>query len=141
MNIGLVVFVLMCVCLLYWRYRYTQEFAQTIEQSGYHAWATVDSYRKEYVSVAGSWDWLDYPYVVYKNAEGERITERLNYAENNRRLFAIGDEVEVVRYNGILYYRAALHPNYEWSYILWIIATIGALAVVGTLADYFTSSK
>jgi hypothetical protein len=112
-----------------------------IEKSGYHAWATVRSYRKEYVRVAGSWDWLDYSYVVYKNAEGEMIFERLKYAESNRRLLSVGDEIEVVRYNGILYYRAALHPNYEWSYVLWIAATLGALAAIGSLASYFTSSK
>lgn len=141
MSIEAAVFMVVCSCLVYWRYRYTQKFAQTIEQSGYHAWATVRSYRKEYVRIAGSWDWLDYPYVVYKNAEGEMVFERLKHAENNKRLFSVGDEIEVVRYDGILYYRAALHPNHEWSYVLWIAATMGALAGLGGLASYFTNSK
>jgi hypothetical protein len=141
MDIGLAVFVLVCCCLVYWRYRYTQKLALTIEQSGYYTWATVRSYRKEYVRVAGSWDWLDYPYVEYEGAEGEVIIERLKYAESNSRLLEVGDEIEVVRYDGVLYYRVALHPKYEWSYILWIVATVGALATTGALADYFTSSK
>ena len=138
MNFSVLLFVLAGIGLLYWKYRHTRKLASTIEQSGYHAVATVRSYRKEYVRVAGSWDWLDYPYVVYKNAEGELVVERLKYAESNRRLLAVGDEIEVVRYDGVLYYRAALHPNYEWSYILWIVATIGALAAMGGLASYFT---
>lgn len=141
MSIELAAFILACFCLVYWWYRYTQKLAQTIEQSGYHAWATVSSYRREYVRVAGSWHWLDYPYVVYKNAEGEMTFERLKYAESNRRLLAIGDEIEVVCYDGVLYYRAALHSTYDWSYVLWIAATVGALAVIGGLASYFTNSK
>lgn len=141
MSVSVVVFVLVCFCLVYWRYRYTQALASTVEKSGYHTWAVVRSYRKEYVRVAGSWDWLEYPYVVYKNAEGEMVFERLKYAEHNRRLLAVGDEIEVVRYDGILYYRAALHPNYEWSYLLWLAATVGALLAIGSLASYFTVSK
>lgn len=141
MNTEIVAFVLVCFCLGYWRYRHTQKLANTIEKSGYHALATVRSYRKEYVRIAGSWDWLEYPYVVYKNAEGEMIFERLKYAESNRRLLSVGDEIEVVHYDGILYYRAALHPNYEWSYINWVVLTAGALAAIGSLASYFTSSK
>jgi hypothetical protein len=78
---------------------------------------------------------------MYKNAEGEMIVERLKYAENNRRLLAIGDEIEVIRYDGILYCRAALHPNYDWSYVLWIAVTVGALAIIGGLASYFTVDK
>ncbi|MFD1874678.1 hypothetical protein [Hymenobacter bucti] len=115
--------------------------ASTIEKLGYHAVAIVRSYRKEYVRVAGSWNWLDYPYVVYMNAKGELVFERLKYAESNSRLLEIGDEIEVVRYDGILYYRAALHPNYDWSYTWWIAATAGALLAIGSLASYFTSSK
>jgi hypothetical protein len=37
MSIELAVFMLVCFCLVYWRYRYTQKLAQTIEQSDYHA--------------------------------------------------------------------------------------------------------
>lgn len=69
------------------------------------------------------------------------VFERLKYAESNRHLLSVGDEIEVVRYDGVLYYRAALHPNYEWSYILWIAATLGALFTMGSLTSYFTSSK
>lgn len=141
MDASILVFVLVCLGGLYWRYRYTQQIASVIEKSGYHAVANVRDYQKEYVRVAGSWHWLDYPYVTYENAEGELVYERLKYAENSRHLLEIDEEIEVVRYDGVLFYRAALHPNYEWSYIWWMVITVGALVAVGTLADYFTSSK
>jgi hypothetical protein len=141
MNASVVVFVLVCLGGLYWWHRYTRQVASVIEKSGYHAVAIVRDYQKEYVRVAGSWHWLDYPYVAYKNAEGELVHERLKYAENSRRLLEIGEEIEVVRYDGVLYYRAALHPNYEWSYIVWLGVTVGALLLLGSLASYFTTSK
>jgi hypothetical protein len=141
LNISAVVFVMVCIGGLYWRYRYTQQVANTIKKSGCHAVAIVRDYQKEYVRVAGSWHWLDYPYVTYENAEGELVYERLKYAENSQRLLEIGEEIEVVRYDGILYCRAALHPNYEWSYIGWLAATVGALAAIGGLASYFTVDK
>jgi hypothetical protein len=141
MNVSVMVFVLVCLGSLYWRYRYTRQMASIIEKLGYHAVAIVRGYQKDYVRVAGSWHWLDYPYVTYENAEGELVHERLKYAENSRRLLEIGEEIEVVRYDGVLYYRAALHPNYEWSYIVWLGVTVGALLLLGGLASYFTTSK
>ncbi|MDJ0364030.1 hypothetical protein QMK33_02615 [Hymenobacter sp. H14-R3] len=141
MNFSVFTFVPVCLGLAYWWYQYTKKSANTIEKSGYHAWAIFRSYRKDYVRVAGSWHCLDYPYVEYKSAEGEMVFERLKYAESNGRLLEIGDEIEVVRYDEILYYRAALHPNYEWSYVLWLAATVGALAALGGLANYFTKNK
>ncbi len=141
MDTSVVVFVLVCLGGLYWRYRYTQQVAGVIEKSGYHTVAIVRNYQKEYVRVAGSWHWLDYPYVTYQNAVCELVYERLKYAENSRCLLEIGEEIEVVRHDGVLYYRAALHPNYEWSYIVWLGLTVGGLLLLGSLASYFTTSK
>lgn len=47
MNFGVLLFIVVCLGLLYWRHRYTQEMASAIEKAGYHAVATVRSYRKE----------------------------------------------------------------------------------------------
>ncbi|MBC8084857.1 MAG: hypothetical protein H7Z21_16790 [Hymenobacter sp.] len=85
---------------------------------GRSLFATVAEYRSEFGRVAGTWTTLDYPYVTYQNEEGTRKTERLGYATSGNREFFIGHLVEVVQFEGILYYRPALES--------WNLPIIGA---------------
>ncbi|MBC8085438.1 MAG: hypothetical protein H7Z21_19740 [Hymenobacter sp.] len=108
-----------------------------IEQHGYHAKATVKEYRKEYVRVAGSWHWLDYPYVEYLTSTGAVTLERLKFAQSPGRPFVIGEEIEVVRYDGTLYYRNNLLESYWWKYLPLLIKSICFLLALTAIVKYF----
>jgi len=73
--------------------------------------ATVAEYRSEFGRVAGTWTTLDYPYVTYQDEEGLWKTERLGYATSGNRVFFIGHLVEVVQFEGVLYYRPYLESR------------------------------
>jgi len=75
---------------------------------GYSAFATVTEYRSEFVRVAGSWTTLDYPYVAYQDSEGAWRTERLKHATSGNREFFVNQLIEVVKFDGVLYYRPDL---------------------------------
>ena len=75
---------------------------------GYAASATVKEYRSEYVRVAGSWSWLNYPYVTYQDNAGVCKTERLKHAASGEQEFFIGQLIEVVHFDSVLYYRPDL---------------------------------
>ncbi|WP_354585870.1 hypothetical protein [Hymenobacter sp. UYCo722] len=75
---------------------------------GHSRFVTVVEYRPEFGRVAGSWTALDYPYVAYQDDEGTWQTERLKYATSSGRAFFISLLIEVVQFEGILYYRPTL---------------------------------
>jgi hypothetical protein len=85
--------------------------AQQIQQHGFRTRAVVCYYKEEYVRVAGSWRWLEYPYVEYVTREGNLLVSRLKYASSKGQLLKLGQEVEVVLYDSILYYAPALQPS------------------------------
>ena len=84
--------------------------AQVILQHGFHTCAIVRYYKTEYVRVAGSWTWLEYPYVEYVSDAGELAPCRLKYASSSGPLLAVGEEVDVVLYDSVLYYAPTLVP-------------------------------
>jgi hypothetical protein len=75
---------------------------------GRSLFATVIEYRSEFGRVAGTWQTLDYPYVTYQDEEATWKTERLKYATSGDRKFFIGQLIEVVCFEGVLYYRPSL---------------------------------
>ena len=82
--------------------------------------ATVVEYRSEFGRVAGTWTSLDYPYVRYQDGEGAWKKERLGYATSSGRVFFVGQLLEVVQFEGVLYYRPALES--------WNLPVIGMAA-------------
>jgi hypothetical protein len=89
---------------------------------GYSAFATVTEYRSEFVRVAGTWTTLDYPYVTYQGEEGSWKVEKLKHATSGNQEFFVNQLLEVVKFDGILYYRPALES--------WNLDILGA--AVGT---------
>ena len=87
--------------------------------------ATVAEYRSEFGRVAGNWTSLDYPYVRYQDGERDWRTERLKYATSSGKVFFVGQLVEVVQFDGVLYYRPALE---SWN-LLVIGMAVGAFVL------------
>lgn len=107
------VFVISIAMALVAFWEYSRRKRNKILALGYTAFATVRAYRSEYVRVAGSWTTLDYPYVAYQDSAGVWHQERLKHATSQGREFFIGQLVEVVHFDAILYYRPDLeHKNF-----------------------------
>lgn len=70
--------------------------------------ATVVEYRPEFGRVAGTWTSLNYPYVSYQDGQGIWKMERLKHATSSGRVFFVGQLIEAVQFDGVLYYRPAL---------------------------------
>jgi hypothetical protein len=87
-----------------------------IKDDGYHTWAIVVEYKSEFVHVAGTWTWLPYPQVDYITEKGNLQRCRLKYASSERQLLYIGEEVEVILYKDVLYYKPVLTEDF-WSHI------------------------
>lgn len=101
-------------------WEYSRRTRKKVLLLGQSLFATVVDYRSEFGRVAGTWTTLDYPYVTCQNEDGIWNTERLGYATSGNREFFIGQLVEVVRFEGKLYYRPALES--------WGLAVIGMAA-------------
>ncbi|WBA40250.1 hypothetical protein [Hymenobacter canadensis] len=69
-------------------------------------------YKSEYVRVAGSWTWLEYPQVDYITKEGGLQRARLKYASSTGPLLDLEEEVEVVLHENILYYKPVLTQKF-----------------------------
>ncbi|OON69120.1 hypothetical protein B0919_10445 [Hymenobacter sp. CRA2] len=117
-------------CLLYLGWKNGLREQARIEQLGFHAEAVVRFYREEYVRVAGSWDWLEYPYVEYTDEHGDVKLERLKYAQRPGQPFSIGQPVEVIRYKEILYYRQGLQEGSTVSLLLAVATLVGGLSMI-----------
>lgn len=89
-----------------------KEKMRRVYDEGYHTWAIVVEYKTEFVLVAGSWTWLEYPQVDYITKNGKLQRCRLKYASSRGPLLYIGDEVEVVLHNGILYYKPCAYTEF-----------------------------
>jgi|GEM_PF-6403632 len=103
------VFLLLFLAICSGLYLYRKRQNRRILRRGRHTRATVREYRPELTRVGrGASHTLEYPYVEYRTATGETRLARLGYARRETRPFALGEEIEVVEYEGGLYYRAAL---------------------------------
>jgi hypothetical protein len=112
--------------VLVWFWTHTRRQQKETLALGYSAFATVEEYRSEFVRVAGSWRTLDYPYVTYQNKEGVWQTERLKHATSSGQEFFVNQLLEVVKFDGILYYR----PDLE-SWNLPILGIAAGLLIFG----------
>lgn len=83
---------------------------QEILKEGFHTWAVVIEYKSEFVRVAGSWTWLDYPQVDYITENGRLKRSRLKYASSEGPLLS-RDEIEVVLHNSKLYFKPLLSQS------------------------------
>jgi len=122
--------------VLYLLHTLHRKQAHLIKQQGYHTYAIVRYYKTEYVRVAGSWDWLEYPYVEYVSKDGELILYRLKYASSRGRLLVIGEEVEVVLYDSVLYYAPALAPV-SWADIPALLKKALGLLILAVIPSFF----
>jgi hypothetical protein len=87
---------------------------------GRSLFATVAEYRSEFGRVAGTWTTLNYPYVTYQDKGETWKTERLKHATSSGRVFFVGQLIEVVQFDGVLYYRPVLES--------WNLPVIGMAA-------------
>ena len=108
MDTGGGIILLFGAALLTGFWEYSRRKRKKVLLVGRTFFATVAEYRSEFGRVAGTWMTLDYPYVTYQNGEGTWKTERLKYATSDGQVFFIGQLVEVVKFDGVLYYRPVL---------------------------------
>ena len=126
MNTGGGIMLLFVAALLTWAWKYLRRKRKKILLLGRSLFATVTEYRSDFGRVAGTWTTLDYPYVTYQDEEENWKTGRLKHATSGNREFFIGHLVEVVQFDGILYYR----PDLE-SWNLPIIGIAAGAFILG----------
>ena len=79
-----------------------------VKKEGFSTVGKVIDYEDKFVRVAGSWTWLEYPIIDYKDRKGNTQTGYIKFAKNNGRYFSIGQEVDVIIYGETIYYRGAM---------------------------------
>lgn len=96
---------------------------------GYHSVGKVLSYESKFVRIGGTWTWLDYPIVEYVDKKGETKNGYIKYAKSSGRYFSIGQNVDIIIYDDVIYYKGALHSNIEF-YIAIALIAIGLILLV-----------
>ncbi|GAA4030584.1 hypothetical protein GCM10022409_13540 [Hymenobacter glaciei] len=120
MDIGGGILLLLGAALIAGFWEHSRRKRKKVLLLGRPLFATVAEYRSEFGRVAGAWTTLDYPYVTYQDEEGAWKKERLGYATSGNREFFIGHLIEVVHFEGVLYYRPVLES--------WDLPVIGMAA-------------
>lgn len=104
--LALLIFVIIGLAVIFWLY--TKKRAKEILKYGFHTKGTIIEYKTRFVRVAGQWTWLKYPYVEYADQDQHLKIDYVKYTNSYRPHFKIGQEIELVKYDNVLYYKNSL---------------------------------
>ncbi|AHM60675.1 hypothetical protein D770_12090 [Flammeovirgaceae bacterium 311] len=99
-------FVLIAVIILVWVLLLKK--SQAILREGYHTKGFVIEYRSKFARIGGEWTWIKYPYVEYLDRDQKMKRDFVKYANSYRPPFRIGQEIELVKYDDVIYYKNSL---------------------------------
>lgn len=101
---------------------------KAIITEGFSTIGTVTGYVNKFERVAGSWTWLDYPTVEYKDKQNKPQTGFIKYAKSTGRYFSIGAEVEMIIHSGTIYYKPSVNAvKLQWLALAIVMIGIGKL--------------
>ncbi|MTI23279.1 hypothetical protein E1176_19780 [Fulvivirga sp. RKSG066] len=82
--------------------------AAQIKKEGFHTTGEVTGYENKFMRVGGTWTWLDYPTVVYKDRYGKTRTGFIKKAKSGGRYYNVDAKVEIVVHDGTIYPKDSL---------------------------------